>query len=163
MIKRPCVNKVLEFFGPRIEEEVKKPVLEQCDSTNPDLYINLKMKDGHVLKQLNCWMIFKKDFHKKMTESGLYRDICLAFNIPGKERVHMVGDLVKKYWREMTEIDRTPFKELADNVKKEMNSRFPNHRPYRKRRKPKSNKIFRPYYLRSDKKKILVQRSSKLQ
>ncbi|CAG8458056.1 12810_t:CDS:1 [Cetraspora pellucida] len=153
MRMRPPVKDVLELFGPSIEKDVKKPILEECDSADPELYVNPTMKDGHVLRQLNCWMIFKKDFHKKMTDTGLYGEICHAFNIPGKERVHMVGELVNEYWTRMTELERAPFKKLADRVKERMSSRFPNHRLRRKKRKPKLDEMFRPYLLRSDKKK----------
>ncbi|CAG8812414.1 28226_t:CDS:1, partial [Racocetra persica] len=104
--------------------------------------------DGHALKQLNCWMLFKKDFHKEMTKNNknnnLYQQICDEFNIPGKERVHMVGDLARKYWNEM-EVIRVQFKYLADKVKDEMKQYPIRGTPKRKPIRRDPDKVFVPY------------------
>ncbi|CAG8747701.1 12176_t:CDS:1, partial [Racocetra fulgida] len=139
------VNEVLQRFRHEIEE-VRDKVLKQCEFADPDLYVNLRTKDGHALKQLNCWMIFKKDFHKEMTnpEHNLYQQICDEFNIPGKERVHMVGDLARKYWKEMEEI-RDKFKHLADRVKEQMQVN-PIHDTLKRRpNKRNPDKVFIPF------------------
>ncbi|CAG8734527.1 15720_t:CDS:1, partial [Gigaspora rosea] len=140
---RPCVEIVRQFFGDKIDE-VKELVLKQCLSADPSSYVNLETKpDGRVPRQLNCWMIFKTEFHKQITNQGLYEQICTTFNIPGKERLHMIGDIVKDYWNKMKVSEKAPFVKLAKEVDEEMRKRVPDYKDERKRKPSKDP--FRPY------------------
>ncbi|CAG8607926.1 11228_t:CDS:1, partial [Dentiscutata erythropus] len=165
------VDMVFQKFGLQIEE-VKNFVLEQCRSAKPSDYVELKKnRYGRVPRPLNSWMIFKTDFHKKLTKEGLYKKICNTFNIPGKERLHIVVALVKRYWDGMDKDDKDLFKKLANKVEEEMKKRVPDYKgkrtrkisknPFRppydpdyreKRKKETSDSSRPPYMLRSDKK-----------
>ncbi|KAF0538625.1 hypothetical protein F8M41_007659 [Gigaspora margarita] len=150
MYMRPRVEIVRQCFGDKIDE-VKELVLRQCLSADPSSYVNLGKPNGRVPRQLNCWMIFKTEFHKQITNQGLYEKICTTFNIPGKERLHMIGDIVKYYWNKMDEREKAPFTKLAKEVDEEMRKRIPDYKDERKRKPSKDP--FRPYYEKKDRQK----------
>ncbi|KAF7728427.1 hypothetical protein EC973_006105 [Apophysomyces ossiformis] len=92
----------------------------------------MKAERSKVKRPPNCFILFRKDMQKKIVA------LC-----PGANH-RDISTVCAKYWREMTEEDKTVYKKMAEDVKQEHLEKNPGYRY-----KPEKRGRPRPYKLQA--------------